>query len=86
MEEKKDELEVDFGWIKNIFKRKKEQSRQKPQKEEEISINLSSIKEFFIKYRVVFLILIPFILAVFVRVQNEPLSMTDEWAKQTAYN
>jgi len=89
--DKDKEISIDFGKVKKIFKKKEgkkesEGKAERAEKKEEISLNFSSLKNFLIRYKIIFLILIPFILTIFVRMQNESLPMTDDWAKQTAYN
>jgi len=68
------------------------------EKEEEISFDFSKIKDFFkgnnksknifsffVKYQTVFLILIPLLMAIFVRMPSMGLPLTDSWAQQTVY-
>lgn len=67
-----------------------EPAEQKKEKEdadsEEVSIDYRSAMNFFKKYATVFLILIPVILTIYLRLQPMHLPMTDEWAQNTVHN
>ena len=85
-EQKKDEEEIEFSFdiskIKKFFK----SSKKEPIEEEEIPINWDKVIDFFKKYGVVFVMLIPLILAIYVRVQADSLSITDDWARNSVIN
>lgn len=120
-EEKDDEeINIDFGKIKNIFKKKetdkkediRAQENQNEEKDDDSSIDLSKIKniknifkgsekidsegdvsvdfkkisDFFVKYRVVLLLIIPILLSIFLRVQTVYLPLTDTWATDSVIN
>jgi len=81
-----DEISFDFSKIRNWFKHKKgheehkDESKEKKDDEEEISIDWGQTANFFKKYAIIFLVLIPLFLAVFIRMQTAALPFTDEWA------
>jgi len=88
-EEKEDEeISINLGKIKNIFKKKKrEEFRATVEKEsEDISIDWKKTGKFFKTYGVIFLILIPIILSIHFRMYPSELPITDDWAKATVYN
>ena len=64
-----EEVSIDFGKVKNFFKTKK-QKEAASEKSDEISFDVKSAKDFFIRHKAVFLILIPLILAIFFRMQT----------------
>ncbi|MEM4336811.1 MAG: STT3 domain-containing protein [Candidatus Woesearchaeota archaeon] len=84
-EESDENISINFAKIKKIFLRKKTPLYDK-NKEEEISINPKVIKNFLIKNKTFFLILIPLIVAIFFRMHAASLSFTDDWAKSTVIN
>ncbi|MCH8003351.1 MAG: glycosyltransferase family 39 protein [Nanoarchaeota archaeon] len=114
-----DEIAIDFSWVKNIFKKKdstSEEVKTKEDKEEdEISIDFSKLKNiknifkksdkteakesdegisidfkkflnFFVERKVLFLLLIPIFLSIFLRVQSAYLPITDQWATDSVIN
>ncbi len=94
-----DEISFDFSKIKNIFKKKHKQTasshqadthRSHPKKEdddeESINLNLGSVSSFFKKYSVVFLLLIPIILALIFRSYPADLPITEDWARASINN
>jgi len=68
--ENDEDVSFDFSKIKNFFKGNKEKS---------------SFLQFFSKYAVIFLILIPMIMSIAVRMPSMYLPLTDSWAEQTVY-
>jgi dolichyl-diphosphooligosaccharide--protein glycosyltransferase len=68
--EKEEEISFDFSKIKDFFK---ENGKSK------------NIFSFFVKYQTVFLILIPLLMAIFVRMPAMNLPITDSWAEKTVY-
>ena len=78
--ESDDELSFDFGKIKNVFK---SSDKEKKSGDEELNVNWSGIGGFFSKYGVLFLVLIPIILSIYIRMQAGYLPVTDEWASRT---
>ena len=78
-EEKKDDdldFSFDMGKIKKFFKSRGEDAKD----DEEMPVNWSKIGDFFKKYGIVFIALIPIILSIYVRVQAGFLPITDDWA------
>ncbi|MBW2981208.1 hypothetical protein KY360_07365 [Candidatus Woesearchaeota archaeon] len=84
-EESEEEISFDFSKIKSFFKGFG-RGEKEPSGEEEISIDWKAISEFFVKYKLVFLLLIPLFLSIFLRVQPAYLPITDNWAKNNVYN
>ena len=80
-EKKEDRHDADEKEVKHEIKTKKE---------EEISFDLTSIKNFFVKNHKILLILIPLLIAIFagtyIRMQSMYLPITDSWAKSTVDN
>ena len=74
----------DFSKIKKIFK--SEGKEKVPEEDKDMSINWGSVANFFKKYGIVFIALIPIILAIYVRVQADFLPITDIWARDTVIN
>src|SRR3989344_5641646 len=75
-----DELSFDFGKIKNVFK---SSDKEKKSGDEELNVNWSSIGNFFSKYGVLFLVLIPILLSIYIRMQAGYLPVTDDWATKS---
>ncbi len=65
---------------KNFFKKGK---APRGSDDDELNLDIKQLSGFFAKYGMVFLILIPIFLSVFVRVQPAYLSITDDWASST---
>ncbi len=78
--EKDEELSFDFSKIKNFFK-----GKEGKKESEEISLDFKGVVSFFSKYKLVFLILMPLILSILVRMPSMNLPLTDNWAQQTVY-
>ncbi len=79
-----DEVSIDFSKIKNIkniFKRTEER-----ESDEEVSVDFKKISDFFVKHKVLVLLLIPIFLSIFLRVQPAYLPVTDEWASNSVVN
>ncbi|MBI2135326.1 hypothetical protein HYU09_05015 [Candidatus Woesearchaeota archaeon] len=85
-QEKKDddEISLDFSKLKNIRNIFKKEGREKS--EDDISVDLSRIKGFFIKHRVLLLLIIPIFLSIFLRVQPAYITVTDQWAADSVIN
>ena len=71
------ELSFDFKKIKKFFK---SGERHSSASEDEMSLDWNSIVLFFKKYGVFFIVLIPIILSIYVRMQAGFLPVTDDWA------
>ena len=84
-ERKDDEIEFSFdiSKIKKFFKSSEEEAKVG---EEEISVNWDKLIDFFKKYGVVFIALIPIILSIYIRMQAGFLPFTDDWATNTVIN
>ncbi len=77
-----DELSFDFSKVKNFFKTgEKEQN-----KEDDISINFETLSGFFKKYGVIFIVLIPILLSIYIRMQAGALPFAGTWAASTVIN
>lgn len=63
----------------------KEEKEERPH-ESEFTFNWHSIKQFFIKYQAVFLLLIPLFLSIFIRLQPITFPLADNWATSTLDN
>lgn len=82
-----DEISIDFSKIKNIkgiFKGR--QSKTEHESEEDVSVDFKKISDFVIRYRALFLLLIPIFLSIFLRMQTAYLPMTDQWAANSVIN
>lgn len=82
-EGEEDEISFDFSKIKNIkdiFKGK-QAAGQEP--EEDVSVDFKKIADFVIRYRALFLLLLPIFLSIFLRVQPAYIPITDEWAENS---
>ena len=88
-EEKDDEISFDFLKIKNIknvFGKFKDKSNGSNKDESDISVDVKKISDFVIRYRALFLLLIPIFLSIFLRVQPAYLPITDQWAADSVIN
>src|SRR3989338_9375003 len=88
-EEKDDEISIDFSKIKNIkniFGKFKDKSNGSNKDESDISVDVKKISDFVIRYRALFLLLIPLFLSIFLRVQPTYLPITDQWAADSVIN
>ncbi|MBI2647233.1 hypothetical protein HYW99_02040, partial [Candidatus Woesearchaeota archaeon] len=77
-----DELSFDFTKIKKFFKSDEKQYTA----EDEVQINWSKIIDFFKKYGIVFIALMPIILSIYVRMQAGFLPIVDDWATNSVIN
>ena len=77
------ELSFDFGKVKKFFKSGK---KEVGGAEDEIAIEWGKIIDFFKKYGIVFIALIPIILSIYVRLQAGFLPITDDWAVNSVIN
>src|SRR3989344_1567708 len=78
-----DEISFDFGRIKRFFK---SDDKESSPKEDELSVDWGKIVGFFKKYGIIFLILIPIILSIYVRMQSGLLPFADQWAASNVVN
>ena len=83
-----DEISLDFSKlkkiinIKNLFKK----SDKETDSDEDVSVDFKKISNFFIKHRILVLLLIPIFLSIFLRVQTAYLPITDQWATDSVIN
>ncbi len=77
-----DEIHFDFKKIKNVFKA----SKDGKESEDEVAVDWGKITNFFRKYGIIFIALIPLILSIYVRVLAVDLPVTDEWAANSVMN
>ncbi len=80
---KDDEIILDFSWLKNIFSVKK---KEPTTKDEDLTLDFKRLAKIFSKYSVIFLILIPLIMSVYIRLLPANLPLADTWARQGIYN
>ncbi len=73
-----EEFSLDFSRLKNIKNIFKKSENEGP--EEDLSADFKKVSDFFVKYRVLLLLIIPIFLSLFLRVQPAYLPATDEWA------
>ncbi len=79
--EQDDEIIFDLKKVKSWFSKKdKEKKLEKKNSEEGIELDWNATKKFFKKYGTIFLILIPIIITIYLRVQPMYLPATDDWA------
>ena len=78
-------ISFDFSKVKNFFAKKHKASKKEAHDEEEIefSFNIDGISQFFVRYGAFFLLLIPILLSVFLRMQSVSMPITDDWSRQT---
>ncbi|MBI5393419.1 hypothetical protein HZA96_06110 [Candidatus Woesearchaeota archaeon] len=75
---------IDLTKIKNIFTRKKKHiAEQQTTQDKQDDFSVLSIIDFFKKYRVFFILLIPLFLAIFLRIQTDSLPMAHDWASNS---
>ncbi|MBI2559269.1 hypothetical protein HYW20_08160 [Candidatus Woesearchaeota archaeon] len=79
---KDDEIEFDIGKIKKFFKSGEPERRS----DEDINVNWGKVFDFFKKYGLVFLALIPIILSIYIRMQAGFLPFADDWAANSVIN
>ena len=77
------EFSFDVNKIKKFFKTTDKESIKS---DEDITVNWSKIIDFFKKYGIIFIALIPIILSIYVRMQAGFLPITDEWAANSVIN
>lgn len=77
------ELSFDFAKVKKFFKSGEKETRGA---EDDIAIDWGKIIDFFKKYGVIFIALIPIILSIYVRMQAGLLPITDDWAANSVIN
>ncbi len=82
-ENKEEEISIDFSKVKNFFKSKETKESSEG---EELPIDWGRISDFFRKYGIIFLILIPIILSIYVRMQAGYLTFADDWATSSVMN
>ncbi|MBI2658914.1 hypothetical protein HYX05_02310 [Candidatus Woesearchaeota archaeon] len=78
-----DEISIDFGKIKKFLKSGEKEAGNA---DGDITIEWGKIGDFFKKYGVVFIALIPIILSIYVRMQAGLLPITDDWAANSVIN
>ena len=86
-EKEEDEISIDFSKIKNIkniFKGRQEKAEK--ESEEDITVDFRKILDFIVRYRALFLLLIPIFLSIFLRVQPVYIPITDQWAADSVIN
>ena len=87
LEHEDEEFSFDLSKIKKFFRAGvKEAKEDTAGSDEEISVNWSKVIEFFKKYGVVFIALIPIILSIYIRVLTGSLAVTDDWAANSVIN
>jgi len=87
--DEEDEISFDFSKIKNlknIFGKSKDEDNDSNKDESDISFDFKKISDFVIRYRALFLLLIPIFLSIFLRVQPAYLPITDQWAENSVIN
>ena len=78
-----EELSFDMGKVKKWFKSSETKDKDT---DTEIAINWGKIIDFFKKYGIVFIALIPIILSIYIRMQAGFLPVTDDWAANSVIN
>jgi len=83
-----EDIAIDFSKVKNWFKNRKhkEHEHAHPEQKDNLNFNYKDTLDFFKKYSTIFLILIPIIITVYLRIQPMYLPATDDWAQNTVYN
>jgi len=87
----KEEEVIDLNKAKKffsgIFKKDIEEAKEeKEEGEEALSINWKKTKSFFVKNKILLLLIIPLILSVYFRMYPSYLPITDNWARDAVYN
>jgi len=82
---------IDFSKIKNWFKKDKKESKHtehhhQEKSGEDDSIDYKSTMDFFKKYSIILLVLIPVIITIYLRMQPMFLPVTDSWSQNAVYN
>ncbi len=75
------EITLDFGKIKNIFK--KQENKEKD--ETIIEVDKTRVVNIIKKYNILLLLLIPIFLSIFFRAYTYTLPITQDWAEQSVY-
>ena len=76
-----EEINIDFSKlknIKNIFK--SSEKEEKTENNDDINLDFGKVKDFIIRHKAWFLIIIPLFLSIFFRIQPAYLPVTDDWA------
>ncbi|HII71144.1 TPA: hypothetical protein HA265_00115 [Candidatus Woesearchaeota archaeon] len=90
-----DDVVFDLSKVKNWFsgkKQKKEhktthqETRAKESEEDELKFDWQATQNFFKRYGTIFLILIPVILTIYIRLLPMQLPVTDDWSRSTVEN
>src|SRR3989339_418620 len=83
-EGKKDdeEITIDFSKVKKFFRHEEKEAAGG----DDIQVNWGKVADFFKKYGVIFIALIPIILSIYIRMQAGLLPMTDRWAADSVVN
>tara|TARA_Y100000310_G_scaffold109945_1_gene108415 strand:- start:646 stop:3630 length:2985 start_codon:yes stop_codon:yes gene_type:complete len=81
-----EEINIDFSKIKNIFKRSESIPKTYDNNEsEDINVDWSKIFKFFSKYGFLFLLLIPILISINIRMIPENLPLTEDWAQNAVF-
>ncbi|MBS3175836.1 hypothetical protein J4457_01220 [Candidatus Woesearchaeota archaeon] len=86
--EKSPEIQIDFGKIKNFFKREKKEvkeSQEQVKNDTEISFDAKKVWTWIVQHKTWFLILIPIILSIYLRSMPLYLPATDDWAANAVH-
>ncbi|MBR9677219.1 hypothetical protein GOV04_03690 [Candidatus Woesearchaeota archaeon] len=91
MTKENEELSIDFKkiskYFKNFFKSDSKQTKKTSKSDDsDMSIDVAKVIDFTKKYALVFLILIPIIFSVYLRITPANLPVTDDWARQSVDN
>lgn len=81
-----DDLSLDFSGLKGMFSRKTVKKQKIESSSDEVNIDVRSVINFIIKYRVVLLLLIPLLLGVYIRIQPADQHYTEQWAEDYIRN
>jgi asparagine N-glycosylation enzyme membrane subunit Stt3 len=79
-ETEEEDVSIDFTKVKRFFKSDKAGS------DDDITFNIKTITSFFVKYRLVFLVLIPFLISMNLRMYPDNLPATDDWATRSVHD
>ncbi|MBN2368531.1 hypothetical protein JXC34_05925, partial [Candidatus Woesearchaeota archaeon] len=82
---KEEQVTFDFSWLKGVFSGK-DNTKSKKRESEDIIIDLRKLRPFFSRFLILFLILVPIILSISIRLQPSELRISEEWARQGIYN
>lgn len=83
-----EDISFDFSFLSKLFKKSsaKKPAAKDADSGEDISIDFKSITNFISRYSVLFLLLIPLILSVYIRTVPDQLPIADRWARDSIYN